>query len=169
MTDILLQSLFVNFFGITMLLAASQKKMSLRHAVFLGAAVIAATAFALLLGFYSIDFYPRSLRFFVLPATALLASLVAARLMNVKKEDCAIVYYNTAVCGALVFYGQRVSSGVSALFIGAAAGIGFLLALITVYAIRSMYAGKKEYLSRDVAAEVLFLIGLVSLLISGIK
>jgi len=168
MIDIVFQSLFINYLGITMLLEAGRSKMSVSCAVLAGILVTAATTLASLIGFYSKDFYPRPLRFFALPAIAILASLITTRIAKFKKGESDIVIYNTAVCGVLVLSGQRLNSTLSALAVGSATGAGFILAMISVYVHRFIYEEKNERNTTGAAAEILFFAGLVSLIVSGI-
>ena len=168
MIDIVFQSLFINYLGITMLMASTHRKMPITRAVVAGISVTVATTLTSLIGFYSMEFYPRPLRFFVLPAIAILASLVTVRIAKFKKGESDIVIYNTAVCGVLVLSGQRLNSTLSALAVGSATGAGFMLALLSVYVLRFMCEEKNERNTMGTAAEILFFAGLVSLLISGV-
>jgi hypothetical protein len=169
MIDILPDSLFVNYIGVTMLIAVAERRLEFIRTVLIGCSVGFASAMASVLGFYSSELYPAPLRFFVIPATSLLCSVIAARIFILKREEYPYVFYNTAVCGAMVLYRQGFKGVFEAFGSGVFAGGGFFLAMMLLYCLKFMHQQNERTGIHDTVAEVLFFTGIISLIIAGIK
>lgn len=146
-----------------------EEKRTINELVFAGLELAVCILLAGNISYIFRNSYPAHLRFMVLPMMAFLSGAISAKIFKGIKEVASFFYFSTAAVGIILLLEKRELSFLENLMMCVYAALGFLVLLVVIYTIYKRTDSKKipYYLKGD--PTVLFIIGIISLIVSGLK
>lgn len=159
----------INFLGVRAVIGAVTGKFSFKKIVFYGIEVIFAVVLAATLNLLLKNFYHYSLRFIAIPMLTLFSGMVAGKVFSTVREHVSLIYYNTAVCGTILILEKYELRFLENILQCIVAGVGFLLTLVVVAAIHEKIEDKDIPCALKGEPVILIILGIISLIIYGIR
>jgi hypothetical protein len=113
--------------------------------------------------------YPPQLRFMVLPMMAFLSGAISAKIFKGIKEAASFFYFSTAAIGIILLLENNQMTFFENLMMCVYAALGFLVLLVIIYTIYKRTESKKIPYYIKGEPVILCIIGIISLIISGLK
>lgn len=151
----------INFLGVRAVIGAVTGKPSFKKIFISGFGVIFAVILAGTLNLFLKNTYHHSLRFMAIPMITLFSGVLSAKIFTVMKNRESLFYYNTAVCGVILLLENILQCVI--------AGAGFLFTLVVVATIYKKIEDKNILSAIKGEPVILIILGIISLIISGLK
>ncbi len=166
---IILEIVLINYLGIRVIINATTDNKDTKKTVFMGLSVILSVALAAAINLLLRNFYPISLKYIAIPMIAVFSATITSIVFTITKENAAILYYNTAISGIILLTEKYKSDLLESLIMPLVASIGFFLVLMITHTIYKKLDKKSIPEVFRGEPTVLFILGLLSLIISGVS
>ncbi|MFH1415221.1 MAG: hypothetical protein ABIH89_03950 [Elusimicrobiota bacterium] len=168
--NIVFDLVIINFLGVGAVMNTIKGEKNTGMVLLAGIGVFVTIIIAGIMNYLLVPYYSYSIRFLALPVITFFSGTIAGRIFGLIKNRHSILYYNTAVCGIMVIANRTgLSDFFGYLLMHAACGTGFILLLLAVHAVVRRTETRRTAVFFRAEPMVLLILGLLSLLISGMR